>query len=137
MRSVTKFSSPPAGTPSITTFSIWAKAASDAASAAVTACCACFTRSLSCLALGDERGLLVFRRLRDALAVGVLIGPQLFERGDGGAAVAVGRERLVDGVGRLPARFLRALDQLGIFAEKYGIDHQSSLVNAHPAASGA
>ena len=70
------------------------------------------------LGLGDERGLLVLRRLRDPLAVGVLRGAELFERGDGGAAVAIGGDGLVDGVGRLPARLLRALDQLGIFAEE-------------------
>ena len=121
----------------MTMFSIFARTPrSDASSAAVTACCACLTRSLELLRLGDERGLLVLRRLRDLLAVRVLRGAQLFERGDGGAAVAIGGDRLVDRVGRLPARLLRALDQLGIFAEECGIDHPSSLVSGRDAASG-
>ena len=101
----------------MTMFSIVANAASDASSAAVTACWASLTRSLELLRLGDERGLLLLRRLRDALAVRVLRGAQLLERGDGGAAVAIGGDRRVDRVGRLPARLLRALDQLGILAE--------------------
>ncbi len=79
------------------------------------------------LGLGDERGLLLFGRLRDLLAVRVLRGAQLFERGDGGTTGTVGRERFVDRLGRFPARLLRALDQLGILAEKNGIDHPSSL----------
>ena len=106
-------------------------------SAAVTACWACLDPLAQLLRLGDERGLLVLRRLRDALAVRVLRGAQLFERGDGGAAVAVGGDGLVDGVRRLPARLLRALDQLGIFAEDSEIDHPSSLVSGRDAASRA
>ena len=87
------------------------------------------------LGFGDERGLLVLRRLRDALAVGVLGGAQLFERRDGGPPRAVGGERLVDQVGRLAARLLRALDQLGILTKKHRIDHPSILVGGRCAAS--
>ena len=90
----------------MTMFSIFARAASAAASAAVTACCACLDLLAELLGLGDQRRLLFFRRLRDALAVGVLRGAQLLEGGDGGAALAVGGERLIDGVGRIPARLL-------------------------------
>ena len=49
--------------------------------------------------LGDEGCLLFFGRLSDLLAVRVLRGAELFEGGDGGAAVPVCGERGVDGVG--------------------------------------
>ena len=88
------------------------------------------------LRLGDEGGLLVLRRLSDPLAVRVLRSAELFEGRDGGTPFAVGGEGRVDRVGRLAARLLRALDQLGIVAEEYGIDHRSSLLSdrtPHPA----
>ena len=88
------------------------------------------------LGLGHERRLLLFRSLGDALAVRVLCGAELFERGDGGTARSIGVEGDVDGVGRLAARLLRALDQLGILAKKHGIDHPASLVGAHDRAPG-
>ncbi len=81
------------------------------------------------LRLGDERGLLVLRRLGHALAVGVLRGAQLLEGGDRGPAVAVGGYRLVDRGARLPSCLLRALDQLWILAEEDGIDHLSSVLS--------
>ncbi len=48
------------------------------------------------LRLGNQRRLLVFRRLGDALAVRVLRGTQLFECGDRGTAVTIGGERVID-----------------------------------------
>ena len=80
------------------------------------------------LALGDERRLLLFRGLRHPLAVRVLRGAELFERGDRRAPCAIGLHGDVDGVGRLAPRLLRALDQLGIVAKQHGIDHSASLV---------
>jgi hypothetical protein len=87
------------------------------------------------LRLGDEGGLLVLRRLRDALAVRVLRGAEFFERRDRGAAISIGHDGLIDRLGRLSPCLLRALHQLGIFAEYRQIDHPSSLVSAetrHP-----
>jgi hypothetical protein len=61
--------------------------------------------------------------------VRILRGAELLEGGDRRAALAVGGERLIHGSRRLPARLLRALDQLGILTEDGGIDHPSSLVS--------
>ncbi len=78
--------------------------------------------------LRNKRGLLFFGRLSDELAVGILRRTEIFERSDGSPARGVGGERGIHRVSRLPTRLLRALDQLRIFAKKYGIDHPSSLV---------
>ena len=88
----------------------------------------CFHPVAEVLRLGDERGLLVLRGLRDLLAVRVLLRAELFEGGDRGAARPVGGERVVDGVGRLAAGLLRALDEVRGVAEQGKIDHAASLV---------
>jgi hypothetical protein len=79
------------------------------------------------LGLGHERGLLVLRRLRDAFAVRVLRGAQLFEGRDGGAPFAIGLHRRIHRLGRLPAGDLGALDELGIFTQEGHVDHASIL----------
>ena len=78
--------------------------------------------------LRDEGGLVFLGCLGDGLAVRVLLGAQLLERGDRRAAGAVCGERVVDRVGRLAPRLLRALDEVGVVAKQCQIDHPSSLV---------
>ena len=80
------------------------------------------------LRLGDEGLLLVFRApAATRLAEGVLLGAQGFERGDRGAALGVGGERLVDGLDGVAPRLLRTLDEVGIFAKQHRINHPASL----------
>ena len=106
---------------------------------ASTACWAGLDPLAELLRLRDERGLLVLRRLRDPLAERVLLGAQLLERGDRGAAVGVGRERLVDACSAdSPRASCERLTSSGFSRRKCGIDHPSSLVSGrhgrHPAA---
>jgi hypothetical protein len=66
------------------------------------------------LGLRDERGLVLLGRLRDGLAVRVLLGAQLLEGGDRGAARAVGLDRGIDRVRRLAARLCERLTRSGL-----------------------
>ena len=52
------------------------------------------------LGLRHERGFLVFRRLCDLFAEGVLFGAQGFKCRDRGAAIGISRQSGIDGLGR-------------------------------------
>jgi hypothetical protein len=84
------------------------------------------------LRLCDQGGLLVLRGLRDLLAERVLLGAQRLERRDGGTTRGICGDRVVDEGGGLPARLLRALDQVGVLAEQHGVDHSSKSRACHP-----
>ncbi len=129
VRSVTKFSSPPAGTPATTMFSILASTASAASSAAVTACCAALTCSLSAFASATRAAFSSFGACATRLPCAFCAARSSSKAVIGGTAVAVGGDGVIDGARRLPACFLRAFDQLGMFAQEGGIDHLTSLVS--------
>ena len=95
-RSTTKSSSPPAGTPSMTTFRMRRRPAVKRGLGIGRRLLRGLHRRGELLRLRDERGLLLFRRRGDLLAERVLLGAQRLERGDRGAAFRIRGDRVVD-----------------------------------------
>ena len=127
-RSVTKFSSPPGGNALDDRGSGWRRRSRrrTSASASVDGRLRLLHARGELLGLGDERGLLLLRRLRDRLAEGVLLGAQRLELGDRGATRDVGGEASSTSSTESPRACCDLLDEVGVVAQQLGIDHRRS-----------